>query len=354
MRTIGNIERFLVLGIVVVIGAILAVAITGARDLERDRESQVAAKSAGGKPGSAGLKSSGGTRPQAGASAEKKTPAKKDPAAEPSDAGASRRPVDPEVAKLLEAHRLAMEGNLPQSEPAPGPLGGRLSTSNPGGSPAPSNPPGTGGRGAILDQPEVIDDVTTGTTALSKAGTRPASPGPAQLSPGPATPPPAPGPDADAKQYVYEVQKGDTLERIARALYGEGRRWTEILAANPAIHDAHTIREGETLKLPKAPMHESPNARLREAGASAARADAGAAPRDGSAASASASAASGGFKRLTDVERYEVKWGDTLMSIAAANYGTRAAWRLIFDSNPDLLSDKDQLRTGVVLKLPAN
>ena len=34
MRTIGNIERFLVIGIVVVIGAILAVAIKGADDLE--------------------------------------------------------------------------------------------------------------------------------------------------------------------------------------------------------------------------------------------------------------------------------------------------------------------------------
>ena len=40
------------------------------------------------------------------------------------------------------------------------------------------------------------------------------------------------------------------------------------------------------------------------------------------------------------------------MSIAAANYGTKAAWRLILDANTDKIPDKDRIKTGVVLKLP--
>ena len=42
MRSIGNIERFLVIGIVVVIGAILAVAIRGADDLNSAYRDKVA------------------------------------------------------------------------------------------------------------------------------------------------------------------------------------------------------------------------------------------------------------------------------------------------------------------------
>jgi len=48
---------------------------------------------------------------------------------------------------------------------------------------------------------------------------------------------------------TYIVQKGDTLARIARKLYGDPARWREIAAANPG-HDAKKLSPGSRLILP--------------------------------------------------------------------------------------------------------
>ena len=46
------------------------------------------------------------------------------------------------------------------------------------------------------------------------------------------------------------VQKGDTLSEIARTHYGRASYWACISHANPAIHDASLIYEGQSLLLP--------------------------------------------------------------------------------------------------------
>lgn len=52
-----------------------------------------------------------------------------------------------------------------------------------------------------------------------------------------------------AAPQAYTVQKGDTLARIAKKLYGDAARWREIAAANPAL-DTKKLAPGATLVLP--------------------------------------------------------------------------------------------------------
>ena len=49
---------------------------------------------------------------------------------------------------------------------------------------------------------------------------------------------------------------------------------------------------------------------------------------------------------------YRVRKGDTLSSIARKFYGTATASQAIFDANRDVLPSLDQVRAGIMLKLP--
>lgn len=53
----------------------------------------------------------------------------------------------------------------------------------------------------------------------------------------------------DAVSQSYTVRKGDTLVRIAKKVYGDARRWPEIIAANPGL-DMKKLAPGATLVLP--------------------------------------------------------------------------------------------------------
>lgn len=48
----------------------------------------------------------------------------------------------------------------------------------------------------------------------------------------------------------YSVQAGDSLSRIAKAVYGSGDRWPEILQANPRLTDPNTLSVGTVLTIP--------------------------------------------------------------------------------------------------------
>jgi nucleoid-associated protein YgaU len=52
-------------------------------------------------------------------------------------------------------------------------------------------------------------------------------------------------------------------------------------------------------------------------------------------------------------QTYEVQSGDTLLSIAQAQYGDGTQWRRIYDANKDTIgSDPDKLKLGMSLKIP--
>ena len=55
----------------------------------------------------------------------------------------------------------------------------------------------------------------------------------------------------------YKVQKGDTLEKIAKNKLGKSKYWVKIYDANKAaLRGADRIYPGQTIKIPKEPMKE--------------------------------------------------------------------------------------------------
>ena len=72
--------------------------------------------------------------------------------------------------------------------------------------------------------------------------------------PAPVTPPanestPAQS-SAAATTASYTVKKGDTLYRIAKDRYGDGKQWQKIASANPGVSPS-TLRVGQTLVIPQ-------------------------------------------------------------------------------------------------------
>ena len=51
---------------------------------------------------------------------------------------------------------------------------------------------------------------------------------------------------------------------------------------------------------------------------------------------------------------YTVKKGDTLSKIAKKYYGRKSKWKVIFDANRDVISNKDRIMPGTELKIPNN
>jgi nucleoid-associated protein YgaU len=52
-------------------------------------------------------------------------------------------------------------------------------------------------------------------------------------------------------QKTYTVQSGDTLQKIAQAVYGDASRWKEIFEANrDQISNPNVIRVGQELTIP--------------------------------------------------------------------------------------------------------
>ena len=95
---------------------------------------------------------------------------------------------------------------------------------------------------------------------------------------------------------LVEVERGDSLWRIAARQLGEGRRWKELHANNPEIRNPNLIRVGDVLRVP----HETVAERRRE------------------------------FNFLL------VRAGDTLWGLAALEYGRGGAWSCLARANPQL------------------
>jgi nucleoid-associated protein YgaU len=81
--------------------------------------------------------------------------------------------------------------------------------------------------------------------------------------------PPAAAAPPPIKVATYVVQAGDSPSAIAERFTRDGKRWPELVAANPGKPTAHdgsfaSMRQGETLTLPptwgSAPTHAQPSA----------------------------------------------------------------------------------------------
>ncbi len=64
--------------------------------------------------------------------------------------------------------------------------------------------------------------------------------------------PTEPAPQVKITHTIYIVQKGDTLGKIAKKVYGKSARWKEIYDANrDALKSPHKIYPGQKLKIPQ-------------------------------------------------------------------------------------------------------
>jgi nucleoid-associated protein YgaU len=63
----------------------------------------------------------------------------------------------------------------------------------------------------------------------------------------------APAPAGEVATRTYTVVKGDSLSKIAKRVYGDGRRWKELFEANKdTIKNPDLIFPGQVLKIPGA------------------------------------------------------------------------------------------------------
>ena len=69
----------------------------------------------------------------------------------------------------------------------------------------------------------------------------------------PTRPAPTSAPAAPAPARTYTVVAGDSLSKIAKKVYGDGKKWKRIFEANrDTVKDADLIHPGQVLKIPEA------------------------------------------------------------------------------------------------------
>jgi len=117
-------------------------------------------------------------------------------------------------------------------------------------------------------------------------------------------------PNAAAKRNAVIVRPGDSLWKIAQKNLGKGLRWRDLLSVNPGIVDANHIVAGSQIYLP--------------AVVSSAR----------------------------TATKIIVKKGDTLTSIAQAQFGHGFYWFCIAEANP-AIRDANVIFEGQALLIPA-
>jgi len=115
-------------------------------------------------------------------------------------------------------------------------------------------------------------------------------------------------PEANSSESTgVRVERGDSLWRLAAQHLGNGARWRELAKVNPELSNPNLIRAGDWIRLPS---QEPRNAK-----------------------------------------HIAVQSGDTLWSVAHAEFGSGLAFSCIADANPQLLS-VDRIRPGETLILP--
>jgi nucleoid-associated protein YgaU len=118
-------------------------------------------------------------------------------------------------------------------------------------------------------------------------------------------------PAGPAKLNVLTVQPGDSLWKLAEQNLGDGLRWHELVAANPAIVDPNHIVAGAQIFLPSLVAMAHPAFRIT------------------------------------------IRKGDTLSEIARTRFGRASYWACIAHANPSI-QDANLIYEGQSLLLPAS
>jgi nucleoid-associated protein YgaU len=119
-------------------------------------------------------------------------------------------------------------------------------------------------------------------------------------------------------EKTVNVQRGDSLWKLAHQWLGQGSRWRELLAANRWIDNPKMIREGAQLKLPNASPAQTPTRSTRS----------------------------------RNILSIKVQRGDTLWNLAKTSLGSSSYWPCLASANPGIL-DPNRIYENQILAVPA-
>jgi len=157
-------------------------------------------------------------------------------------------------------------------------------------------------------------------------------------------------PFSAGKEAGYVVKQGDTLSKIAKAMYNDGELHVRLADYNKQrLGKNGAISIGTTLRIPPKDVLLG-RAELLPANRGVTPLSASGATPAGSLTFPSRSENAPGS---AEARSYTVKSGDTLMTIARSELGSSNRWQEILDVNKQSLVKPEQLKIGMVLKLPA-
>lgn len=115
-------------------------------------------------------------------------------------------------------------------------------------------------------QEATAEPVQTARTPVAAPVTRPAPIAPPaggeEIALEPAAPEVSESPEV-SEPMAYTVQKGDTLEKIAKQFYGSTKQWPRLYKANrETLKNPNRVYPGQRLMIPAAPAEESESARV--------------------------------------------------------------------------------------------
>lgn len=126
----------------------------------------------------------------------------------------------------------------------------------------------------------------------------------------------------------YVIARGDTLQKIAAKFYGDRNLWKKIFADNAnVIHNANRIYPGQVILIYLPGAQET--------------------------VSSSQVPAAGAYQPgFTGGKIYVVQRGDSLWRIAEKVYGSGSQWRLLFETNRNVLRSPGVVHAGQQLIIP--
>lgn len=142
-----------------------------------------------------------------------------------------------------------------------------------------------------------------------------------------------PAPAARAKPRLYTIQENDTLSDIGKRMLGDASLYPLLYQANrDLLQDPDRLPVGQTIRIPDPPPPASRSLSRK--------------------APTPLSPLERGARGQRYPGTYVVKENDTLMRIARRIYKNEARYWAIFQANRDQLATPDDLRAGMVLRLP--
>ena len=160
------------------------------------------------------------------------------------------------------------------------------------------------------------------------------------------------------KRYV--IEQGDSLYRIAEAMYGDASLHSALATYNKdKLPSPTALRVGVTLRVPPrdvllgeavlGPAAKTQTTAVNVTPAGGPTLGAPPATKPG----AKVEPAKDPLAPKPADRTYTVKPGDTLGTIARSQLGTSKRWKDILEANRKVLERDDQLKVGMVLKIPA-